>query len=170
MGVLLAVIGWTLFGLAIVAGLLLDLVGLFGNWVILAAVAAAWALTGFEYFTLWALVIMAALAALGEVLEALAAAYGAARFGGGKGAALAALAGGIAGGVAGTPVFPLVGTLLGACLGAFAGAALFELLITKRAPGASLQTGVGAALGRMGGVLAKLSVGLAMLAVAALSF
>ncbi len=166
----LQIAGWSLFGLGILAGLALDLVGLFGNWVILGMVAAAWVLGGFEHFGLWALLGMAVLAALGEALEALAAGYGAARFGGGKGAALAALAGCIAGAVLGTPVFPLVGTLIGACAGAFAGAALYELVIVKKTADASLKTGFGAALGRMGGVAAKLIIGVLMLLVAWASF
>ena len=166
----LAIFGWTIFGLAILTGILLDVVGLFGNWVILAAVVAAWALSGFTHFGIGSLISMAVLALLGEVLEAVAAGYGAARFGGGKGAALAGLAGCIAGAIVGTPWFPVVGTLAGACLGAFAGAALFELLITKKSAGASLQTGFGAALGRIGGLVAKLLVGLAMLLIAGLNF
>lgn len=170
MALVLSIIGWTLFGLGITAGLALDLVGLFGNWVILGTIAAAWVATGFAHFGFWNFFFLVALGVLGEILEMLAAGYGASRFGGGRGAALASLVGCIAGAIIGTPWFPLVGTLAGALVGAFAGATLFELLIANKTPGASARTGFGAALGRMGGVLAKLTIGLAMLAVAALSY
>ena len=165
----MTIIAWTLFALGITVGLALNLVGLFGNWVILGTIAAAWAISGFERFGFGALLIMAVLAALGELLEMLAAGYGASRFGGGRGAAFASLLGCIAGAVVGTPWFPLVGTLAGAVLGAFAGAALFELLIVNKTPHDSLRTGFGAALGRIGGVFAKTAIGIAILIVALFS-
>ncbi len=170
MSLVLAVIGWTFFTLGIIVGLALDLVGLFGNWVILGTAVAAWLCTGFEHFGIWTLLSLAALATLGEVLEMIAAGYGAAKFGGGKGAMFASFVGCIAGAIVGTPWFPIVGTLIGACAGAFAGAAIYELLIVKKTPGASIQTGVGAALGRIGGVIAKLVIGLAMLGVLAIGY
>ncbi len=166
----LSIIGWTFFGLGITVGLALDLVGLFGNWVILGTIAVAWAVTGFEHFGLWPMIFLLVLGVLGEVLEMLAAGYGASRFGGGRGAAISSLVGCIAGAIMGTPWFPLLGTLAGAFLGAFSGAMLFELLIANKTPGASIRTGIGAALGRLGGMFAKLAVGLAMLCVAVFSY
>lgn len=166
----LTITGWTLFGLAILVGLALNLVGLFGNWVILGAVVAAWAITGFQHFGLWSITFMLLLGVLGEVLEMLAASYGAARFGGGRGAAIASLVGCIVGAIVGTPWFPLVGTLAGAIAGAFVGAMLYELLVAEKTAEASVRTGFGAALGRIGGVFAKLAVGFAMLVIAALGY
>jgi len=167
---LVAILGWMLFTFAVVIGLALDLVGLFGNWVILAALATVWALTGFEHFGVWALLGLVALAGLGEVVEFLAAGYGASRFGGSKGGVVAALVGCVIGGVVGTPWFPILGTLVGACLGAFIGATAYEFLSGNRSAHEALWTGLGATLGKVGGMLAKLLVGLVMLAVAALSF
>ena len=69
MALILAILGWTLFGAVVLAGLALDLVGLFGNWVILGAVGAAWAVTGFTHFGVWSLAALAGLAVLGEVIE-----------------------------------------------------------------------------------------------------
>ncbi len=165
----LAALGWTLFGLAIVAGLLLDVVGLFGNWIILGATAIVWAASGFDYFGPWTLVFMTALAVLGEVLEVVVAGVGARRFGGSKGSMIAALIGCLVGAVVGTPWFPIVGTLIGACVGAFAAATLYEYLQQDKALHAALWTGLGAAIGKVGGLLAKLLCGLAMLAIAAMS-
>ena len=170
MSLVLAVIGWTFFALGITAGLILDLVGLFGNWVILGATAAAWLCTGFHHFGVWSLLSLTVLAGLGDLLEMIAAGFGARKFGGGKGAIIASLVGCIAGAIVGTPWFPVVGTLIGACVGAFGGAALYELLIAGKTPGASIKTGVGAALGRSTGVVVKVAIGLAMLVVLAFNY
>ena len=170
MSMVLSILGWSVFGLAILAGLALDLVGLFGNWVILAAVGGAWALTGFEHFGGWTLLGLAALAALGEALEMASAGYGAAKFGGGKGTVAAAIAGCLLGAVAGTPWLPVIGTLAGACLGAFIGAASYEYLSLQRQAHTALWTGLGAALGKVAGIFAKVFVGIVMLCVAALAF
>jgi hypothetical protein len=166
----LAILGWTLFAVALLLGIALNLIGLFGNWVILAAVVIAYVATGFEHFTLTGIAIMAGLAALGEVLEFVAAAFGASRFGGSKGASVAALVGCLLGAVAGSPLLPVIGTLIGACAGAFAGATLYEYIKMERPPKEAFVTGVGAALGKVGGILAKFMMGLAILSVAWLTF
>jgi hypothetical protein len=170
MATLLGILGWACFGLALLAGLLLDLVGLFGNWIILAAVAVAWLATGRAHFGGWGIAILAGLALLGEVLETVASGYGASRFGGGKGAMLAAVAGCLVGAVLGTPWFPIVGTLLGACVGSFIGATIYEYLVVQKEAPAALWTGLGAALGKVAGLFAKLIVGFAMVAAAAMMF
>lgn len=165
-----ALAGWIIFGMAILAGLALDLVGLFGNWIILATIALAWAFTGFNHWGPWSILILAGLAFIGEVFETLSAGYGASKFGGGRGAIVSALIGGIAGAIFGTPFLPLLGTLAGACVGAFIGAMLHEALLMRRKMHAAALTGFGAAIGRMGGVLAKLAVGIVMLVVAFFTF
>ncbi len=170
MSAALAIAGWSLFVVAVMAGIVLNLVGLFGNWVILAALVALWACTGLVHFGALALIALAGLAVLGEVLEMLASSYGASKFGGGKGAMAAALVGCIAGAIVGTPWFPIVGTLIGACLGAFAGAAGYEVLITQKDARTAAWTGLGAALGKIGGLLAKFAMGVIMLVVALLTY
>lgn len=166
MAVVLPALGWTLFAVAVLAGLILDLAGLFGNWVILAAAAAAWAVSGFAHFGVMTLALMAGIAVLGEALEFLFSGYGAKRFGGDKGTMGAAIVGCLAGAVMGTPVFPVIGSLAGACAGAFLGAALYDYLQRGRRVNDALRAGFGAALGRIGGLLAKFCCGLAMLAAA----
>ncbi len=156
--------------MAILAGLLLDLVGLFGNWVILCAVGCAWLLTGFDHFGGWAIVTLFVLAILGEVVEMIAASFGATKFGGSKGAAISAMIGCIAGAIVGSPMMPLVGTLAGACVGAFVAAAAYEAAFMRKNLQGSVKTGFGAALGKIGGMLGKLLVGLLMLFVAALTY
>ncbi len=166
----LAVLGWTLFGLVILAALALDLLGLFGNWIILGAVGVAAAISGFEHFGGYTLVILLVLAILGEVLEALAAGVGAAKYGGGKGAVGAALVGTLVGAVLGTPLFPILGTIIGACAGAFFFATLYEFLVSNRRLDSATRVGFGAAVGKICGLFAKTFVGFAMLLAAFLNF
>lgn len=163
----LAIGGWSVFGLAILAGIGLNLVGLFGNWIILGAVAIAWAASGLEHFGPWCLGILLVLAILGEVVENIAASFGAVKFGGGKGAAIAAMVGCILGAILGSAVFPVIGTLVGACFGAFAAAALYEYIAVEKKAHEAAWTGFGAALGKVAGMFAKAGVGFVMLGVAA---
>lgn len=170
MATALAVAAWTLLVLAVLAGTFLNLLGLFGNWLILPAAAAFWAMTGFQHFGAWGLAGMLALAVLGEILETALAGYGASRFGGSRGSIVAALAGCLAGSVIGTPLFPILGTLAGACVGAFACAAAYEWIQFRQGVGQAARVGLGAALGKIGGLLAKFACGLGMLAVAAATY
>lgn len=170
MTLFLTILGWTLFSICVLVGIALNLVGLFGNWLILAAVTVAWLVTGFEHFHPVALVIMLGLAIIGEVIEGVAAGFGASRFGGSKGSIAAAIIGCLLGAMLGTPLFPVLGTLAGACIGAFIGAALHEYLNMERTVGQSMWTGTGAAAGKVAGMLAKTLVGFIMLIVAFLSY
>ena len=170
MSAAIAILGWITFYLAILVGLALDLIGLFGNWIILLALLGLWWATGFVHFGTAAIIAFVALAVLGEVIEAIAAAYGATKFGGSKGSAVAALVGTIAGGIFGTPWFPIVGTVIGACLGAFVAAAAYEYLLMERRAHGAAWTGLGAALGKVAGLMAKAFVGLAILFIAAISY
>lgn len=170
--VTLAVLGWSAFGIAILIGLALDLLGLFGNWIILAAMVIAWIVLGFAPFGWVGIGLMLALAVLGEILETVAAGFGAKKFGGSKGSMVAALVGCLGGAVLFTPIIPvpLVGTLIGACIGAFVGAALWEYIRHEKKPGEALWTGLGAAIGKVAGLFAKTLVGFAMLVVAVLTY
>jgi uncharacterized protein YqgC (DUF456 family) len=113
-------------------------------------------------------VVIAGLAAFGEVLELVSGIAGARRAGGSKWGAWGALAGGILGAAFGTVLVPVpvLGSVIGMCLGAFAGAASAEWL-SGRALGQSLRSGQGAAVGKLFGILGKLAVGLAIWLIAA---
>lgn len=171
MGTALAILGWSIFGLAILLGLALDVVGLFGNVLIWCAVASAWFLSGQEYFSLTVVLILAGLVVLGEVLEMVSSAYGAKRYGGGKGAMLAALVGCLVGAVLGTAIpLPILGNLIGACVGGFVGAFSYEFLVQQRSRQDAMQVGVGATLGKLGGIFAKMIVGVVMVIIMAFTF
>src|SRR5690554_1151616 len=159
-----------MFFVAILLGLALNVLGLFGNWVILLAIMTAWLLTDFIHFGPWALLIMFLLCVMGEVLETALAGYGARRFGGSKGAMVMALVGCIVGAILGSPVFPIVGTIAGGAAGAFAGASIYEFLRHKKAFKEALWTGFGAGMGKMGGIAAKFGCGTLILLIAFLSY
>ena len=154
---------WTVFVLLVLAGMLLNMLGLFGNWLILLGLVIVWVSTGFVHFGWLGIGIFIVLAILGEVFEAGASAIGAQRFGGTRGTMVAAVVGAIGGGVLGTPVLPVIGTLLGAIVGAFLAAALYEMIQSEKPIAQAAYTGFGAALGKVGGILAKFSMGLLML-------
>jgi len=166
----LAVLGWTAFGLAVLGGIALNMLGLFGNWVILLAVGVVAAVSGFEHFDGWTLPILVVLAALGEAVEFFAAGAGTARYGGGKGAMVAAVVGTIVGAIIGSPFMLIIGTIIGACVGAFAFAALYEISVSRKRLEAAARAGYGAALGKIAGMFAKTMVGFVMLFVAFLNY
>jgi len=170
MATALAILGWITFCLAILIGLALDLVGLFGNWIILLAIGILWWATGFVHFGATTILMLLALAVIGEVIETIAAAYGAAKFGGSKGAMVSALVGAIAGGIIGSPFLLIIGTIVGAIIGAFIAAAAYEYLLVKKQAGVAAWTGLGAALGKVAGMMAKTTIGLIMLLIAALTY
>jgi uncharacterized protein len=151
-----------------------NVVGLPGNWLMLAIIVLYWMLrpadAGASLSTI-ALVIIAALAALGEILEVVMSSAGVAKAGGGRRSAVYAIVGSIIGGCAGfvigvpLPVFgPLAGSLFFGSLGAMAGALLSELSSGNTWP-QSFQIAKAAFLGRALGTLAKMAVGLVMVCV-----
>ena len=140
--------------------LALDLLGLPGNWLMVAGtLLVAWLEPGL--FGVWTLTAIFLLAAAGEVLELLSGVWGARKGGAGRRGSAGALGGGLLGAVVGTfwiPV-PVLGSLLGACAGACLGAWFLEQR-GGRDSWASLRAGVGAGVGRALGTLIKLAVGI----------
>lgn len=162
------------FALLVLTFWLLNLVGLPGNWLIVAAAALyAWLLPGDSRAAVgWPVVAtVAGLAVLGEVLELVAGAAGVKRAGGSRWAAALALAGSLAGGITGVVVgvpVPVVGPIVAAVLfaagGAFAGAVVGEQWAGGSEAG-SYEVGRAAFWGRIWGTLAKTLVGAVMVAV-----
>jgi uncharacterized protein len=152
-----------------------NLVGLPGNWLMLACAVVYWiVIPAGEPMTLGStsLLIIAGLAMLGELLEFAAGSTGVKRAGGSRRSALYAILGSVAGGLVGfaigfpIPIIgPLVGSLLFASLGAMAGAIHGERL-AGRDWSHTLNVGRAAFVGRALGTLAKMLIGLAMIIVA----
>jgi uncharacterized protein len=146
-------------------GLLINILGLPGLWVLVASVAGyAW-LTGWNHFVGWPTMIsLIVLGLIAETLEFMAGAAGSKAAGGRMRGMIGAVVGAMIGGIflSILPI-PVVSTIFGACLGAFFGAAIMEL--TDKDFRHSLRVGVGAAKGRLMGIVIKSGIGIIMLVV-----
>jgi uncharacterized protein YqgC (DUF456 family) len=157
--------GVLLLLVACLAGLVLIPFGLPGLWVMILGIVGYGWLTDFRTVSLGLLVLVIALAVVGEVIEAWLGFQFAKRYGGSSRAGWGALLGGLVGAVVGVPV-PLVGSVIGGFVGAFVGAALFEYSRARRT-GAAAGAGWGAVLGRAAAAAAKMALGI-VIAVSAL--
>ncbi len=147
----------------LICGWLATLIGMPGNWLMLAAISAFtyWALPEHGAGT-WGYTISAAvLALIGEVVEFGASAAGLAKGGSKRGAALAmigAIIGSLVGAALGLPI-PVIGSVIGIVLcsafGAMLGAVLGEVWKGKKL-GLSVAIGRAAFWGRLIGTGAKL--------------
>ena len=145
-----------------VLSLFLLFLGLPGNWIILG-IAAVWAFffsapeSGWQFFLL-----LGSLAAAGEVTEFAAGYFGTKKYGGSGKASIGGMVGAVIGGILCAPLFFGFGALLGALGGGFAGCWLVEQC---RGVGASaaLRAAFGATLGRFGGFVVKLGIGIGMI-------
>jgi uncharacterized protein YqgC (DUF456 family) len=158
-----------LFILAVLVFWSLNLFGLPGNWLIVAAtVLYAW-LAPHNGNAGWLVVAaVAGLALLGEVVELGASASGVKKAGGGRRGAVAALFGSVVGAIAGVFIglpIPFIGSVIAAVLfaglGALLGATLGEYSVGKSLTD-SLAIGHAAFWGRLFGTLAKVLIGAAM--------
>ena len=159
---------------ALLVAWLLTVLGMPGNWLMVAAASLyAWLVPEDAATAIgWAVVLtVAILAVVGELLEALAGFLGAAKAGGSRRSAVLALLGSMVGGMVGIAVglpIPLVGPLAAAVLAAGLGALLGAIageLWKGRKMGKSWQVGKGAFWGRLLGTLAKALIGSIMLVV-----
>jgi uncharacterized protein YqgC (DUF456 family) len=164
----------TLFILLVMTFWLLNLIGIPGNWMIVA-ISLLWIIIGpSDYRFSWiVIVVLVILALIGEAIEFGASVVGTKKLGGsGRGAALSvvgSIVGGIVGAFFGIPVpIPLVGMLIGsllfAAMGAWIGATIGEKWVVKPMK-ESVQIGGAAFAGRLLGTLGKLVVGSTMVAI-----
>ncbi len=156
----LKVVGLAFLDLAMLGSLILVPLGMPGNFVLLAlALLAAW-LGGFQAIGWLALIVMAALVLLAELIEALLGSAMAKKYGASWWGVGGAFVGGIAGVLLGSAVLPIVGSLIGAFLGAAAGAVLLEAWHLRRVDHEALRAGWGAFLGKLLASLLKVSIGM----------
>ncbi len=160
----------------LLAGLGLNIIGLPGLWLMVAAHAGyAWADQDDSLAGWPSSLAMLALALLAEGVEFLAGAAGSKTAGGSLRSTIGAVVGGVIGGILGAilvPVVPILNAILGACVGSFVGAALLE---ASKAPadveervafyGRLSRVGWGAFKGRLWGIVLKSIIGVAMLVV-----
>jgi uncharacterized protein YqgC (DUF456 family) len=165
----------TLLLVGLVVAWTTNIVGLPGNWLMLALAVLYWILApAGAHFTIGStvLVVMAALATAGEFVELAAGSAGVQKAGGSRRSSLYAILGSFVGGMIGLaigfpiPIIgPLIGSLLFASIGAMAGAMHGERL-AGRDWHHMFSVGKAAFLGRALGTLAKMALGLAMIAAA----
>ena len=161
----------TLFIVAIILFWALNLIGLPGNWMIVA-IAVLWLFVGpAKYQFHWAIpVTLTVLAVIAELIEFLASVLGTKKLGGSTRGATLSVVGSIVGGMAGAFIgipfpIPLVGMVIGSVLfaagGAWVGASLGEKWIGKSTE-ESLKIGGAAFVGRLVGTAGKLMIGSTM--------
>jgi uncharacterized protein YqgC (DUF456 family) len=154
-----------ILSLGIVAGLVLIPLGLPGLWVMVGALLIYGWLTDFRSIGLAVIVIVLALAFVGEIIESWLGFRFARRYGGSSRSGWGALIGGIVGAIVGVPV-PVIGSVIGAFLGSFVGAALFEYTATRKLHLAT-RVGWGSVVGRAAAAAAKIALGVIIAVIAA---
>lgn len=179
----------TLFELALagslslmaLVGLVANVLGLPGNWVVVAMAAGCWWLIPFDqssYVSGVVVITILLVACLGELLEFAAGALGASRMGGSRRGTALAIVGSIAGALVGLfsgvlipiPILgPVIASLLLGASGAFGGAIIGERWAGKDWD-QSIQIGGAAFWGRLLGTVGKavcgtVAVGIFLLAI-----
>lgn len=145
-----------------ITGLVLNILGMPGLWVMVLSTGAYMWITGDQqYVSIWTLVFLFVLAILAEIVEFLAGSAGAKKAGASALGQFGAVIGGVVGAIVGTIVLPVpvVGTVVGACLGSFLGSMAIEWY-RRGELDHSMRVGWGAAKGRFYGILAKTGFGL----------
>ncbi len=160
-----------------IAWLALTVLGMPGNWLMITSAGvftwlfwqpdATWSDQPFHITTF---IILIALALFAELIEFALSAVGARKAGASKRSALLALFFSLVGAIIATFIIPIpvVGTIIGACLGAFLGACLGEMSLGKEMND-TIKIGTAAAVGRLLGTIAKISVGVTIFLIIALA-
>ncbi|MHC4556381.1 MAG: DUF456 family protein [Planctomycetota bacterium] len=142
--------------------LVLVIFSLPGNWLIVISTCLfAWWRWEDGVFSIYTLIVIVALAVLGELVELSAGMIGAKKSGASWPGSIAALFGAVTGAVLGTFLIPIpfFGTLLGACIGAGLGVWGLEFSRGKKMEH-SVRYAVGAGLGEFFGITSKLVLGI----------
>jgi uncharacterized protein YqgC (DUF456 family) len=150
---------YLILALLLVGGLVLVAFTLPGLWLMTAAAAGYAALTHFNFVGKYTLIVLLALSLIAEVIDFGWGGVAAKQAGGGRPSVYGGLAGGILGGIFFTFIpIPIISTIVGICLGSFIGAAAMEMLWGRETVH-SLQIGLGAAKGKLLGIVAKMVFG-----------
>jgi uncharacterized protein YqgC (DUF456 family) len=142
-------------------GVVMILFTLPGTWVIVAAAFLYSLVRDFQAGSDWTvLIILAVLAAVGEVVEFVAGTLGAKKDNVPNGAIICSIIGGIVGAIIGVPVF-LVGALLGLLVGTFLGALIYMLMKDGRV-GVALKNAWAVLTSRVISIFAKTAIAVGM--------
>lgn len=153
--------GIILLVLVCLAAVVATAVRLPGTWVIVAAAFVYGWLDGWERISVTWVLVLAGLAAVGELVELILSFLTARRAGATRQAAWGGLIGGFLGMFFLSVPLPLIGTFIGAILGCFAGAAITEIWIHNQIQRGA-RVGVFSAIGFAVGAAAKVGLALAM--------
>ena len=157
-------LGTVLFFLVLLVSLVSLFFGLPGNVLILAASCLYGFATAFADVTVGMLVVLAALTLAGEGVEYLLGIGGARRYGSSNRGIVFSMLGGFVGAVMGAPVWFGFGEIVGARVGAFWGAVMVELASYGLGQWRkAVRSGYGNFLGRIGGMVVKLAIGVGMI-------
>jgi uncharacterized protein YqgC (DUF456 family) len=155
---------FSLFLFISIAGLISHVFGLPGNFIILgASILFGW-YGGFKEVTLTTLIVLLALALLGELIEFIVGILGAKKYKSSNKAIVGSIVFGIIGGILGIPFFLGIGAVIGAFIGAFVGAFFVEFVLQKNVDRA-MKSGWGAFLGRLAGAFFKGAIGVTMVVI-----
>ena len=156
MNITFEILLWVLVSIFFLAGLAGSIIpGMPGPPVVFAGALVYGLITGFSEMGWMMLLVLGLLAAVSQLLDYLASAYGAKKFGGsGWG-----IWGSLIGGLIGFFVFAIPGMIIGL----FGGAVLMELWKGKKDTRAALKVGGGSLLGFLGGMLMKVVFSLLMI-------
>ncbi len=145
-----------------ILSLFLIFLGLPGTWVIIGIVGL-WAIFNETSGLGWSFFLpLIALAAFGELAEFFAGHIGTKRFGGSTRGSVGGMIGALIGAIFCAPLFFGFGALLGALGGGFLGCFIVEKL-SKADNACAARAAWGATLGRFGGFVIKLGVGIGII-------
>ncbi|MDB5355618.1 MAG: hypothetical protein JWN24_2071 [Phycisphaerales bacterium] len=158
---------YILLAAVLIAGLYINLVGAPGLWLMALGTIIYGLVTHWKYVGWKSVVAVLVIAGLAELAEFVVAGAHAKRAGASRRGLIGAIVGGIVGAIFFTALIPVpvLGTIFGVCLGTFLGAILGEVIGGTQV-GSSLRVGVGAAKGRLLGILTKLLFGCILLGTA----
>jgi len=154
-------IGMVAFIGVLLLGIISPFFGLPGTFIILADALIYGLVTRFQKITVWFLILLLGLAVAGEIFEFFSNIFGAKHYGASRLGLIGAFLGGLIGIFLGNYLFPVIGPLLGGLAGGFLGAFLFELF-RKEGPRRAITAGLGAFLGRVAAIAAKVFITIIM--------
>jgi len=156
MSLTIEILLWVMVSIFFLAGLAGSIIpGMPGPPVVFAGALIYGLLTGFAEIGWMLLLVLGLLAAVSQLLDYLASAYGAKKFGGSSWG----IWGSLVGGLIGFFIFNIPGMIAGL----FAGAVIMELWKGKKDTRTALKVGGGSLLGFLGGTLMKVVFSLLMI-------
>ncbi|HDS09095.1 MAG TPA: DUF456 domain-containing protein [Firmicutes bacterium] len=158
---ILVIIGYVVFHLILLVGLILNPTGLSGNLLIVINALVFSIIDKFERIPIWLLAVFLVFSGIGEAVEYFSSVVGSKKFGASNISIVFMLIFMIAGGILGASFTFGIGALIGAIIGAFLGALIGEL-ISKKDFQKAFQAGTGAFMGRIVAWVVKTAIGIVM--------